>query len=204
MPTQLPQPNALASRSFTPRALPVMAAVTPPRGYIKNLRLVDQAIEEFPWDEVQRGDLLGISIHTFNAIHGYALAKEAKKRGATVVFGGPHSSIFPEETLKHGDAVVTGDAEVIWSDVLEDYAAGKLQPKYRGGQVDGNSFTPARWDLLKTDRYLVGSIQTVRGCPKQCSFLFLCGYRTAGCRACGRTTPFCKRYSSSTRRASGW
>ena len=165
-----PAAERISFSFITPRALPVMAAVTPTERYVKNLRLVDQAIEEFPWDEIQSGDLLGISIHTFNAIHGYALAKEAKKRGVTVVFGGPHSSIFPEETLKHGDAVVTGDAEVIWSDVLADYSADKLQQKYRGGQLDGNSFTPARWDLMKTDRYLVGSIQTVRGCPKQCSF----------------------------------
>ena len=147
-----------------------MAAVTPPDRFVKSLRLVDQAIEEFPWDDVERDDILGISIHTFNAIHGYALAKEAKKRGATVIFGGPHASIFPEETLKHGDAVVTGDAEIIWSEVLEDYSAGRLKEKYRGGQVDGASFTPARWDLMKTDRYLMGTVQTVRGCPKQCSF----------------------------------
>ena len=155
---------------ITPRALPVLAAVTPQEDYIKGIRLVDQAVEPFPWDEVEAGDLLGVSIHTFNAIHGYALAKEAKKRGVTVVFGGPHTSIFPEETLRHGDAAVTGDAETIWASVLEDYARGNLQQLYRGGQVASEAFTPARWDLMKTERYLVGSVQTVRGCPKQCSF----------------------------------
>ena len=80
---------------ITPRALPVLAAVTPRNGYVKGLRLVDQAVEEFPWDELESGDVLGISIHTFNAIHGYALAKKAKEKGATVIFGGPHTSIFP-------------------------------------------------------------------------------------------------------------
>ena len=65
---------------------------------------------------------------------------------------------------------VTGDAELTWPQVLEDCAAGKLEKTYRGGQVDPNYFTPARWDLMKVDRYLVGSVQTVRGCPKQCSF----------------------------------
>ena len=154
---------------ITPRALPVMAAATP-QDYADRIRLVDQAIEPFPMDEVQPGDVLGISIHTFNAIHGYALAREAKKKGATVIFGGPHSSVFPEETLKHGDSVVTGDAEVIWPNVLDDYAHGKLEKSYRGGQVTPEAFTPARWDLMQLDRYLVGSIQTVRGCPKQCSF----------------------------------
>ncbi len=155
---------------ITPRALPVLASVTPEADYIEGVRLVDQAIEEFPFDELRPGDLVGISIHTFNAIHGYALARQAKERGLTVVFGGPHSSVFPEETLRYGDAVVTGDAELVWSRLLEDYAAGKLQQSYRGGRVDPGLFTPARWDLMKLDRYLLASIQTVRGCPKQCSF----------------------------------
>ncbi len=155
---------------ITPRALPVMAAVTPQNGCVQGLRLVDQAVEPFPIEEVQAGDLVGISIHTFNAIHGYALAKRVRERGATVVFGGPHTSIFPEETLLHGNAAVTGDAEEIWSQVLNDYATGKLEKQYRGGRVPPDSFTPARWDLMSLDRYLVASIQTVRGCPKQCSF----------------------------------
>ena len=155
---------------ITPRALPVLAAVTPNADYIEGIRLVDQTIEEFPWDEVRPGDLVGISIHTFNAIHGYALAKKAKERGATVVFGGPHASIFPEEARGRGDAVVTGDAEIVWPQLLQDYSMGALQPVYRGGRIDPDAFTPARWDLLKVDRYLVASIQTVRGCPKQCSF----------------------------------
>ena len=106
---------------ITPRALPVMAAVTPKDAGHSRLRLVDQAVEEFPLDELKSGDLVGISIHTFNAIHGYALAKKAKQKGATVVFGGPHSSIFPEETLLHGDAVVSGDGEIVWSQLLDDY-----------------------------------------------------------------------------------
>ncbi len=155
---------------ITPRALPVMAAVTPEDAGHSRLRLVDQAVEEFPLDELEAGDLVGISIHTFNSIHGYALARKAKEKGATVVFGGPHSSIFPEETLRHGDAVVSGDGELIWSQLLDDYREGKLRQIYRGGRVDAEAFAPARWDLMHLNRYLLASIQTVRGCPKQCSF----------------------------------
>ena len=147
-----------------------MAGVTPQNGCIERLRLADQAVEPFPIEDVKAGDLVGISIHTFNAIHGYALAKRVRERGATVVFGGPHASIFPEETLRYGNTVVTGDAEEIWSQVLNDYATGKLKQQYRGGRVAPDSFTPARWDLMSLDRYLTASIQTVRGCPKQCSF----------------------------------
>ena len=155
---------------ITPRALPVLAAVTPQGEFVNRLTVVDQAIDEFPFDEVESGDLLGISIHTFNAIHGYALAREAKRRGATVVFGGPHASVFPVETLRFGDVAVTGDGEVVWAQVLEDHARGSLQSKYKGGRVASDAFIPARWDVLPLDRYLLASIQTVRGCPKQCSF----------------------------------
>ncbi|HVH25623.1 MAG TPA: radical SAM protein [Vicinamibacterales bacterium] len=155
---------------ITPRALPVLAAATPKGGVVERLRVVDQAVDEFPFDDVRRGDLVGISIHTFNAIHGYALGREASRRGATVVFGGPHSSIFPEEALRHGDAVVTGDGEIVWKDLLADHADGRLRQTYSGGRVSGESFTPARWDVMPLDRYLIASIQTVRGCPKSCSF----------------------------------
>ena len=62
---------------ITPRALPVLAAVTQ-GDYVDRLRVVDQAVDQFPFDEVGAGDLVGISVHTFNAIHGYALAREAK------------------------------------------------------------------------------------------------------------------------------
>jgi radical SAM superfamily enzyme YgiQ (UPF0313 family) len=155
---------------ITPRALPVLAAVTPRNGPVARLTAVDQAIEEFPWDDLHTGDLVGISIHTFNAIHGYALAREARRRGATVVFGGPHASIFPDETLQHGDAVVTGDGETAWPDLVGDYTNGLLQRTYKGGRVGGDRFVPARWDIMPLDRYLIASVQTVRGCPKQCSF----------------------------------
>jgi hypothetical protein len=89
-----------------------MAAATPLADYIRGLRHVDQAVEEFPIDDVQQRDLVGISIHTFNAIHGYSLARLVKQKGATVVFGDAHASVFPDETLRHADAVVTGDAEL--------------------------------------------------------------------------------------------
>ncbi len=168
-----PAPAAERIGSFsvsTPRALPVLAAVTPDEDYIREIRLIDQAIEEFPFDDIQEGDLVGLSVHTSNIVYAYEMAKELKKRGATVVFGGPHSSIFPDEALEHGDAVVTGDAEIIWAKLLDDYAAGRLQELYKGGRVDPSAFTPARWDLMNLDPYLMASVQTVRGCPKQCSF----------------------------------
>ena len=167
-----PAPDAerIAFSVSTPRALPVLAAVTPDEDYVEEVRLIDEAIEGFPFDEVRPGDLVGLSIHTANVIYAYELAAQLRERGATVVFGGPHASIFPEEAMQHGEAVVKGDAEVVWPKLVHDYANGGLEPLYKGGRVDPSAFTPARWDLMNLDRYLMASIQTVRGCPKQCSF----------------------------------
>jgi len=154
----------------TPRALPVLAAATPNADYIRKIRLVDQALEEFPFDEVQPGDLVGLSVYTSNVVYAYQMAETLREQGATVVFGGPHASIMPEEVMQHGDACVTGDAEVVWAEVLDDYSRGELKELYKGGRVAPESFTPARWDLMKLDKYLMASVQTVRGCPKQCTF----------------------------------
>ena len=167
-----PAPDAerISFSVSTPRALPVLAAATPDEDYIREIRLVDQAIEGFPFDDVEPGDLVGLSVHTANIVYAYEMAEEIKKRGAAVVFGGPHASIFPEEVLEYGDAVVTGDAETAWPQLLDDYAAGRLQETYKGGRVDPEYFTPARWDLMNLEPYLMASVQTVRGCPKQCSF----------------------------------
>jgi radical SAM superfamily enzyme YgiQ (UPF0313 family) len=167
-----PAPDAerISFSVSTPRALPVLAAVTPDEDYIREIRLIDQAIQGFPFDDIQEGDLVGLSVHTANIVYAYEMAGKLRSRGATVVFGGPHASIFPEEVLEHGDAAVTGDAEVVWPKLLDDYAAGNLQEVYKGGRVDPKSFTPARWDLMDLEPYLMASVQTVRGCPKQCSF----------------------------------
>jgi len=168
--TPAPAAERIRFSFITPRALPVLAAVTPDDAGVERIRVVDQTIEEFPFEELEPGDLVGISIHTFNAVHGYALAREAKARGATVVFGGPHPSIFLDEALRFGDTAVTGDGEISWGALLRDYASGRLQRVYKGGRVPPDAFVPARWEVLPLDRYLIASIQTVRGCPKQCSF----------------------------------
>lgn len=155
---------------ITPRCLAVLAAATPDESYVERLLVIDQTVQDFPMDEVKKGDLVGISIHTLNALHGYRLAKEVKQRGATVVFGGAHAGVYQEEALEHGDAVVEGDGEIIWPRVVEDHRKGQLQPIYNGGRVSAEDLIAARWDLMKLDAYSMASVQTVRGCPKSCSF----------------------------------
>jgi hypothetical protein len=173
-----PSDLAFGTAVITPRWLYVLAAATPPRYGVP--LIVDETLSVFDPATVQPGDVVGIGIHTSNALRGYAVGQLARARGARVVYGGIHASLFPEEAHQHGgaDAVVKGDGDHVWASVLADCAAGALQPHYDGGRVDGASFMPARWDLLPADKYMWASVQTVRGCPKHCSFCSV--WRTDG------------------------
>ena len=97
-----------------------------------------------------------------------------------MVFGGIHATLYPDEARQLGGAhaVVRGDGDLIWPLVLDHAAHGALQPTYEGGRVDAERFVPARWELLPKGRYMWGSVQTVRGCPKHCSFCSV--WRTDG------------------------
>ena len=173
-----PSDISFGTAVITPRWLYVLAAATPD-AYGRPM-IVDETLESFDPGQVQAGDVVGIGIHTANALRGYHLGRLARERGAYVVFGGIHSTLFPDEVREHGAAhvVVSGDGDLVWPKVLADCAAGNPLPRYDGGRVDGDSFSPANWDLLPDDRYMWGSVQTLRGCPKHCSFCSV--WRTDG------------------------
>jgi radical SAM superfamily enzyme YgiQ (UPF0313 family) len=123
---------------------------------------------------------MGIGIHTANAFRGLELGRIARERGVWVIFGGIHASLYPEEAYELGaaHAVVKGDGDGIWATVLADCARGSPARIYDGGRVPARSFLPARWDLARPRSYMWGSVQTVRGCPKHCSFCSV--WRTDG------------------------
>lgn len=154
---------------IVPRWLVVLAESTPRK--FGDPILIDETIEMFDPSIVHPGDIVGIGVSTLNCLPGYAVAQEAKRRGATVIVGGIHATIVPEEPLEMGaDAVVTGGGDVIWEKVLEDALTGKLQKRYNGGKVPGELLRPGRWDLLDGTRYMCPSVQTTAGCPENCSF----------------------------------
>ena len=163
---------------ITPRWLYVLAGATP-KQYGDPL-LVDESLDPCDPAAFGAGDVVGIGIHTGNALRGYEVGRMARERGAFVVFGGIHATLFPEEAFELGGAhsVVSGDGELIWAKVLEDCAAGHPDRMYDGGKVRGDGFVAARWDLMPRDRYMWASVQTLRGCPKHCSFCSV--WRTDG------------------------
>jgi radical SAM superfamily enzyme YgiQ (UPF0313 family) len=163
---------------ITPRWLFVLAGATPPS--YGDPRVTDETLEPFDIQSVQRGDVVGLGIHTGNALRGYEIGTLARARGAVVVFGGIHATLYPEEahSLGGAHAVVRGDGDVVWPLVLDHATRGTLQPIYEAGRVDADDFVAARWALLPQGRYMWGSVQTVRGCPKHCSFCSV--WRTDG------------------------
>lgn len=163
---------------ITPRWLFVLAAATGTEW--GDPIVVDESLTRFDVERVRPGDVVGIGIHTGNARRGYEIGNEARARGAWVVFGGIHSTLFPQEVQERGGAhaVVRGDGDLVWPQVVRDCLAGRPQPLYEGGRVSGDAFVPARWDLMPRDSYMWASVQTLRGCPKHCSFCSV--WRTDG------------------------
>ena len=180
-----PSDNAFGTAVITPRWLFVLAAATP-RSFGDPI-LVDESIEQLDPLTIQPGDVVGISVHTGNALRGYEVGKIAHERGATVAYGGIHATLFPEEPFTHGyaDAVVKGDGDVAWGNFLRDHAAGSAARIYDGGKLEGEDFIAARWDLMKPEHYMWASVQTIRGCPKHCSFCSV--WRTDGQKPRQRT-----------------
>jgi radical SAM superfamily enzyme YgiQ (UPF0313 family) len=173
-----PSDNSFGTAVITPRWLFVLAAATPHS--MGDPILVDESLEQLDLDTISCGDVVGISVHTGNALRGYHVGQLARYRGATVVYGGIHATLFPEEPFQFGGAhaVVKGDGDVVWAQVLRDVKAGRTKRIYDGGRIEGEKFLPGRWDLLQRDKYMWASVQTIRGCPKHCSFCSV--WRTDG------------------------
>src|SRR5690349_6491440 len=133
---------------ITPRWLYVLAAATPEQ--YGDPVITDETLD--PWDpgSVSAGDVVGIGIHTGNARDGYQIGRNARARGAYVIFGGIHATLYPEEaaTLGEAHAVVKGDGDLIWAQVISDCVKGAPRPLYDGGKVEGDEFKPARWSLV--------------------------------------------------------
>jgi radical SAM superfamily enzyme YgiQ (UPF0313 family) len=170
---------------ITPRWLYVLAAATPRE--FGEPQITDETLELLDPATIHAGDVVGIGIHTGNALRGYEVGRLARAQGAWVVFGGIHATLYPDEpqALGGAHAVVKGDGDVVWGQVVADCTAGAPRSIYEGGRVDADSFLPARWDLLPRDRYMWASVQTVRGCPKHCSFCSV--WRTDGQKPRQRT-----------------
>jgi len=142
-----PSDHSFGTAVITPRWLYVLAAATPLS--FGDPVIVDETLEALVPEVIQSGDFVGIGIHTGNALRGYEVGRMARERGAWVIFGGIHATLYPEEALERGyaHAVVKGDGDVIWGKVLQACIQGTPERIYEGGKIDADQFVAARWDL---------------------------------------------------------
>jgi radical SAM superfamily enzyme YgiQ (UPF0313 family) len=150
-----------------PLVLPLLAGLTPPD---VDVRLVDENVE--PVAVNAAADWVAITCMTASAPRAYAIADAFRQRGVPVVMGGIHPTVLPDEAAAHADAVVIGEAEPVWREVLADLAAGRLRPRYKqDGYADLAGLPRPRRELLRVERYLTTNVvQTARGCPHACAF----------------------------------
>jgi radical SAM superfamily enzyme YgiQ (UPF0313 family) len=151
------------SSRFPPLGLGIVAALTPEHW---DVALLDENWEPFVY---QDADLVGITAFTAAANRAYEIAAVYRERGVPVVMGGIHASTCTGEALRFVDAVVVGEAETAWPQVVADVEAGRLQRVYRGEWADLAGLPRPRRDLFHPG-YMFASVQTSRGCPMDCEF----------------------------------
>ncbi|MGD2143570.1 MAG: radical SAM protein [Anaerolineae bacterium] len=154
-----------AQFAIPPLSLAYIAALTPSNWTVRiideNLR-VESGVD---W----RPDLVGITALTPSAPRAYALAARHRAQGARVVLGGVHPSALPSEAVKYTDAVVVGEAEPVWHQVIADFEAGRLLRHYEGDRLPLDGLPIPRRDLYPGS-YFIEMLLTSKGCTNACDF----------------------------------
>lgn len=156
-----------------PLPLGVIAGILPQKVEIS---MYDDRMERINYDNPC--DIVMITVETYTAKRAYEIAEEYKKRNVTVIMGGMHATLIPEETMEHCDCVITGDAENILNEVINDYKNGCLKKIYEGNVSipPQKNFTPMR-ELYKGKGYLpVSLLQFSRGCIYNCNYCAVSRY----------------------------
>jgi radical SAM superfamily enzyme YgiQ (UPF0313 family) len=154
-----------SSDAMPPLAMGILAARSP--GW--DVAFYDEKAEALPADD--RPDLAALSVETYTARRAYAVADAYRARGVPVVMGGYHPSFLPDEALEHADAVVIGDAEGVWEQLLADFSSGRLERRYSGGNQRALTDYRLERSIYKGKRYApVELAQYGRGCRFACDF----------------------------------
>ncbi|MBZ0254654.1 B12-binding domain-containing radical SAM protein, partial [bacterium] len=151
---------------FSLLSLLSVAAATPPD---VNIKIIDEQCEDVPWDADV--DLVGITCMTALAPRAYEIASRFRARGVPVVLGGMHPTFRWVEALEHADAVVAGEAEGVWRQVIDDARNGIMSGKYQAQETfDLSEINLPPYQLLNLNRYSTYAVQATRGCDRTCSF----------------------------------
>lgn len=159
-----------------PLSMALLAGLTPPD---VELRFYDDRMEAIPLDEPT--DLVAISVETFTALRAYRLAKEFRDRGVRVLMGGYHVTLCPEEAREMADAIVIGDADQVWTQILADTQRGALQREYRatGKALSLQGLRPRREIFDGKDYQNLRLVEFARGCNFKCDFCSITAFHQA-------------------------
>ena len=116
------------SLRYQPLTLTTLASLVPPELNAR-IEVFDEGIQDVP--EQLDADLVGMTVITGTSKRAYELARRFRGEGKTVILGGPHVTLVPDEAAGHADAVVVGYAEDSWPELLHDFAGGTLKREYR-------------------------------------------------------------------------
>jgi radical SAM superfamily enzyme YgiQ (UPF0313 family) len=156
--------EGFSADAMTPLVFAILKARTPPE---IATTMIDERVEPL---RMVPTDLVAMTVETFTARRAYELAGRYRREGVPVVMGGHHPSMVPEESLAHADAVVIGDAEGAWEQVVADAAAGRLQRLYRSKPGEGGAPAYDR-SIFSGRRYApISLVQAGRGCRFACDF----------------------------------
>lgn len=153
--------------NFIQITMPYLAAFIDNSKY--EITLIDEYNQKIPY-EIDF-DLVVITVNTANAPHCYNTSKRFRSKGSVVAFGGPHTTLLPEEVKEHCDVVIIGEAEDSWPKFLGEFYNGNYEKEYRCLNTPTLEGIPiARRDLIKGRWFTKGAVFATRGCPYSCSY----------------------------------
>ena len=160
--------NVITSRkaNIPPLGLATLAALTPESWEVT---IVDENIEPIDWDT--DADIVGVCGMSVQHKRQREILSLFRQRSKYVVAGGSFASLCPDDYFDVADTVISGEAEYIWPQFCEDHIKGVARNYYKeDGNVEMTDSPVPRFDLIKWEHYLAGSIQFSRGCPFRCEF----------------------------------
>lgn len=132
-------------------------------------RFYDDRLEPIPFDEPT--DLVALSVETYTAKRAYQIATEYRRRGVPVVMGGFHATLAPEETGRHCESLVCGEAESVFPALIDDWRRGRPRPLYRADARPRLDEVRLDRSIFAGKRYLpIGLVEYARGCRYVCDF----------------------------------
>jgi radical SAM superfamily enzyme YgiQ (UPF0313 family) len=159
-----------------PLSMAVLASLTPPD---VEIQFYDDRLEDIPFDEAT--DLVALSVETFTALRSYRIARQFRARGVPVVMGGYHVTLCPDEAAREADAIVVGDSEPVWRQLLDDAWRGELAPVYRGVASRTLAGIRPRREIFGNRRYQnITLVESARGCNFQCDFCSITAFHGGG------------------------